>query len=93
MKCGHIYHVWIEVLKMENNNYYINIIEDFINYNNEKYLSGIEIESISQLLKAYRKQQEQIKNLKAENDFLKFMYSNTEEYKAIKNYSKDKEVK
>lgn len=78
---------------MENNNYYINIIEDFINYNNEKYLSGIEIESISQLLKAYRKQQEQIKNLKAENDFLKFMYSNTEEYKAIKNYSKDKEVK
>jgi hypothetical protein len=48
----------------------INIIEDFLNYNKEKYLSGIEIESISQLLKAYRDQQIQIERLKKDREIL-----------------------
>lgn len=41
----------------------IKIIENFLNYNKEKYLSGIEIASISQLLKAYREQQKEIEEL------------------------------
>lgn len=41
----------------------INIIENFLNYNKEKYLSGVEIDSISRLLKAYREQQKEIERL------------------------------
>lgn len=40
-----------------------------------------EIESLN---KEIEKQQEEIKSLTAENDFLKFMYRDTTEYKAIK---------
>ena len=52
----------------------INIIEDFLNYNKEKYLSGVEISSISQLLKAYKKQQKEIKDCKIKYIYLKGDY-------------------
>ena len=38
----------------------IKIIEDFLNYNTNKQLSGVEINAISKLLNCYYKQQKEI---------------------------------
>lgn len=41
------------------------------------------------ILNVIDKQQEQIKSLTDENDFLKFMYKGTTEYKAIESFSEE----
>lgn len=39
------------------------------------------------IINLLKKQQEQIKSLKDENDFLRFMYKGTEEYEAVERYA------
>lgn len=48
----------------------IKIIEDFLNYNKNKEISGVEINAISKLLNCYYKQQKEIEKLKKDKDIL-----------------------
>lgn len=47
----------------------IKIIEDFLNYNTNKQLSGVEINAISKLLNCYYNQQKEIEELKEKQDY------------------------
>lgn len=48
----------------------IKIIEDFLNYNKNKEISGVEINAISKLLNCYYNQQKEIEKLKKDKDIL-----------------------
>lgn len=64
----------------------INIIEDFLNYNKEKYLSGVEISSISQLLEAYKKQQKEIERKNKLIEKNRIALENCLKYRSEENY-------
>ena len=67
----------------------IKIIEDFLNYNKNKEISGVEINAVSKLLNSYYRQQKEIEELKKD----KYLYnSETGEITKIKSnsISKDK---
>ena len=51
----------------------IKIIEDFLNYNTNKQISGIEINAISKLLNCYYKQQKEIECLNVIHESYKEM--------------------
>ena len=61
-----------------------------IKYNKDRIHTNKIIEqAIETLLTAYEKEKEKNKTLKQENSFLKMMYRETDEFKAIENLAKE----